>query len=177
MVSSSRRTILRSRLSSYWRLEMGNAVLLPAAMFLLVYSSGSRIGWLSWFAFVPMCALLLVGGLYWRGKLHALDGRPAALSSALGLAHRGQMPVLAVSAAALLAALASWFVPELSVSLADRMVASAASALAVLEYVNYYHRQLQHFDHRADFERLLSGRGFRKSQMAVDLARFRAGRR
>jgi len=39
----------------------------------------------------------------------------------------------------------------------------------VLEHVNYYHRQLQHFDHWPDFKRLITGRGFRRSQLSVDL--------
>jgi hypothetical protein len=38
--------------------------------------------------------------------------------------------------------------------------------LAVLEYVNYYHVQLNHFDNAADFRRLLSGKGFRKPHLA-----------
>ncbi len=42
----------------------------------------------------------------------------------------------------------------------------ALSILAVLEYINYYHRQLQHFDHAADFKRLMNGKGFRKSHLA-----------
>jgi hypothetical protein len=46
----------------------------------------------------------------------------------------------------------------------------------MLEYVNYYHRQLQHFDHAADWKRLLAGRGFRVSQMAADLQRLRQKR-
>ena len=53
--------------------------------------------------------------------------------------------------------------------LADRNVATACAVLAVLEYVNYYHRQLQHFDSREDFRRLLTGKGFRKSWLARDL--------
>ena len=54
----------------------------------------------------------------------------------------------------------------------DRWVALAAAVLAALEYVNYYHRQLQHFDNFADIKRLLTGRGFRRSQMARDLERY-----
>lgn len=69
-------------------------------------------------------------------------------------------------------AIASWFAPWLSNGLADRIVASVAATLAALEYVNYYRRQLQHFDHAADFRRLKEGRGFRKSQLRSDLERF-----
>jgi hypothetical protein len=53
--------------------------------------------------------------------------------------------------------------------MADQIAATACAALAALEYVNYYHRQLQHFDSWADFKRLLAGKGFRKSWMARDL--------
>lgn len=69
---------------------------------------------------------------------------------------------------------ASWFIPALSVSFGDWVAASILALLAALEYVNYYHRQLQHFDHLADLKRLFSGQGFRKAQMAVDLERHRA---
>lgn len=49
-----------------------------------------------------------------------------------------------------------------------------ASLLALAEYVNYYHRQLQHFDNWPDFHRLITGRGFRPAKMALDLAAWRA---
>ena len=176
MQRSFKRSNLRDRLSGYWRLELANAVLLPAGMVFLVHTADSHIGWLSWCAFVPMCALLLVGGLYWRGKLKALGRRQAELVGALKLAGTLQGALLAASVGAFGAALASWAVPSLSVSLADRTIATVSATLAVLEYVNYYHRQLQHFDHGADFRRLVRGAGFRRSQMSVDLARYRAGK-
>lgn len=72
--------------------------------------------------------------------------------------------------------LASWMTGEFALSLGDRITASIAASLAMLEYVNYYHRQLQHFDHAADWKRLLEGRGFRASQMATDLQRLRQKR-
>jgi uncharacterized integral membrane protein len=48
--------------------------------------------------------------------------------------------------------------------------------LAVLEYINYYHVQLQHFDHVADWRRLVSGRGFRRSHLAREIERWRRER-
>ena len=50
------------------------------------------------------------------------------------------------------------------------------TALAALEYVNYYKFQVQHFDNWADFKRLMTGRGFRKAHMARDIAAGRATR-
>jgi hypothetical protein len=44
--------------------------------------------------------------------------------------------------------------------------------LAVLEYINYYHVQLQHFDHAPDWKRLISGRGFRRSHLAREIERW-----
>ena len=84
--------------------------------------------------------------------------------------------LLALSMGTWVAALTSWVFPPLSTSFGDRLAATICSTLAVLEYINYYHRQLQHFDHAADFKRLLTGKGFRKSQMAIDLCRYRLQR-
>ena len=60
--------------------------------------------------------------------------------------------------------------------LADRVAATGCATLAVLEYVNYYHRQLQHFDNKADFKRMLAGKGFRQSWLARDLSELRRQR-
>ncbi|MBX7526974.1 hypothetical protein [Qipengyuania vesicularis] len=174
MEISTRREKLRKRLSDYWRLEIGNAFLVPATAVFVAYTSESSIGWLTILTFLPMCALLVLGGLYWRGKLLALDGNDEALHAALRIADRFDGILCVTSFLALGAALASWVFPQMSVSLGDRIAATVCGLLAALEYVNYYHRQLQHFDNAADFKRLISGKGFRKSQMAADLERFRS---
>jgi hypothetical protein len=49
--------------------------------------------------------------------------------------------------------------------------------LAVLEYINYYHVQLQHFDHAPDWQRLVSGRGFRRSHLAREIERWKRDQR
>ena len=124
-------------------------------------------------ACVPMCGLLILGGLYWRAKLHQLDGKRDTLNQVLGQAVRWRMPLLATSLAAIVLAIMAW-TSGLSASTGERWAVTIAAILAALEYVNYYHRQLQHFDHWPDFQRLVSGRGFQPSQMATDLKRFQA---
>ena len=176
MGNTTSREKLRRRLSQYWKLELANVVFVPAAVTYLAYATGGGLGPLTWLVFLPMCGLLLVGGLYWRGKLHALEGRPGNLQSSLALADKLDKPLLAGSTLAVGFAAASWIYPSISASFADRLAACVCAALAGLEYVNYYRRQLQHFDHAADFKRLLAGKGFRAAQMAVDLARYRAKR-
>ncbi|ANU07814.1 hypothetical protein [Paraurantiacibacter namhicola] len=167
---------LHDRLSGYWKLELGNATLVPATILLLAWSFDGRLGWLTAASFVPMIWLLLLGGFYWRGKLLSLRGDDAPLCRALAHADRFQLPIAAASFGALLAAITSWIVDGIGVSTWDRGAATASAILAVLEYINYYHRQLQHFDHVADWKRLMGGKGFRPSQMSRDLARYRAGR-
>jgi hypothetical protein len=53
------------------------------------------------------------------------------------------------------------------------VVSLLLALLAILEYVNYYRVQLQHFDHAADFKRLVTGRGFRRSHLAKAIAAYR----
>jgi hypothetical protein len=162
---------LRARLSSYWKLEVLNAALLPGFMIFACLSTDQEIGVGLVLACLPMCGLLLLGGFYWRAKLHQLDGRRDTLDRVLRQARHWQAPLLATSVMAALLAIASWLLPELAASKGERWAISAAAALAALEYINYNHRQLQHFDHPADFRRLITGRGFQPSQLAKDMRR------
>ncbi|MEO1219980.1 MAG: hypothetical protein AAFY42_01345 [Pseudomonadota bacterium] len=163
---------LQSRLTSYWKMEVGNAVLVPAFMVFICFTQEQAISWWLAFACLPMCALLVLGGLYWRAKLHQLEGNSQTMERFLPHADRWQVPLLVLSLAALAVCAAAWTI-GLGASTGDRVSITIAAVLAALEYVNYYHRQLQHFDNAADFKRLVSGRGFATSQMASDLARMR----
>ncbi len=164
---------LIKRLRMYWQLEIGNVVLVPAIALVLAFQAKQSVSWLSAVCLLPTCGLLLIGGLYWRGKLKVLEGDKRVLDGALNLAHTWQWPLALLSVLVSILAVASWVFPGIGSSIGDRIIASTAAALAVLEYINYYHRQLQHFDHVDDFKRLISGRGFRRAQMAVDLKRWR----
>ena len=165
---------LEKRLSSYWKMELANVGIVPVVMIYFANTAGSPVGWMSCFTLIPMCGLLLIGGLYWRGK-HAQFRRDAPpLETALKWANVLQMPLLVLTAIACILTILSWGPYTLARGTGDRIVATIAAILAALEYVNYYHRQIQHFDHLEDFKRLLKGRGFRPSQMNQDLKRWRA---
>jgi hypothetical protein len=164
------------RLSSYWQLEIANAVLVPAAFVIIPYQLGGGVGWPTFAALVPVIGLLIVGGLYWRGKLKALEGNRAVLDSALQIADRWDRALLILTLAALALAAAGFVLAIPGSTAADRWAVLVAALLAAAEYVNYYHRQLQHFDNWPDFQRLMKGRGFRPAKMAVDLAAWRARR-
>lgn len=168
----SAKTSLRSRLSSYWKLEVVNALLMPAFMVFVCFAFDQPVSWWLALACVPMCGLLVVGGLYWRAKLHQLEGRPETLKTLLPVISKWQMPLAVLSVIALGVCTLVWL-QGLGASTGDRVAITVAAVLAALEYINYYHRQLQHFDHWPDFKRLMSGRGFAPAQMAVDLSRWR----
>lgn len=162
---------LVKRFGSYWRVEVANAGILPVAAVVITRGNVSPA---TVIALVPMCALLIVGGLYWRAKLLRLTGDPQPLGRLLLWAERLR-PVFAFGVAAgVVAAALAWVESPLAKGVPDRLIASGAAALGVAEYVNYYHRQLQHFDRWSDFRRLVAGRGFRRSHLARDLARQRA---
>ena len=154
-------------------MELGNVVLLPAFMVWMAHYLEYQLGWLTWVSLVPMCGLLMIGGLYWRAKLRHVQGHRRSMERLLPWVHRMQWPFAVSSILVLALCLTSWVGDNLALSFGDKITASIAATLAVLEYVNYYHRQLQHFDHVADWKRLLGGKGFRESQMATDLRRFR----
>ena len=165
MAAKTRADLLK-RLDPYWKMEAANVVFVPV---FLIWLAGGKVGWIS---LVPMAAtvlLLVIGTLYWRGKVRQLRGDGSGFPALLRRLGAWKAPALVLTLAGCATALAGWWVPAWSAGLADRNVATACAVLAVLEYVNYYHRQLQHFDSREDFRRLLSGKGFRKSWLARDL--------
>lgn len=168
------RAKIETRLSSYWKMEIGNVILVPIAMIFFAQIAGSPVGWVSLFTMIPMCGLLVVGGLYWRGKHQQLTKDRTLLDSTLKLAHQTQVPLLILTILASLIAALAWGPFPFTKGTGDRIVATIAAVLAALEYINYYHRQVQHFDHMTDFKRLITGRGFRPSQMSQDLRQWRA---
>jgi len=152
-----------------------NVFLLPGFMIFLALTSGYKLSWYSYFTMIPMCGLLYVGGIYWRSKWQALDEGIKPVWHVMPRISKAQYPLLLFSIIAIGIALLLWVHPSLSASRGDQWTATVGAAAAGLEYVNYYHRQLQHFDHMSDFKRLLAGRGFRKSQMARDLKSWKRG--
>jgi len=154
-------------------MELGNVLMLPAFAALFALIDDYTLGWLTAVSMVPMCGLLLLGGFYWRAKLRSLRGNQGSVFDVMRWAHRLQWPFLVSSIAVVTLCILSWTLGAFSISMGDRITASLAAVLALLEYINYYHRQLQHFDNWSDFKRLLTGKGFRVAQMAADLRRYR----
>lgn len=168
------------RLTGYWKMEAANVLVLPAAALL----------WLIWMevparalvdpalilSIVACATLLALGALYWRAALHRALGRRSTMQQLV--------PVLAaLQAPCLWACIAVVAALPVSVLLGGagwqpvHTASAVVGGLAVLEYVNYYRIQLNHFDNAADWRRLLAGRGFQPAHMARDIARWRARQR
>jgi hypothetical protein len=167
------RADLLARLEPYWKMEAANVIALPA---LAIYLSGGQLSWVSLVPMAAMALLLVIGALYWRGKVRQLKGEQQNWSGLLRTLARLQLPAMVLTVAGAAAAVAGWIDSDLTIGTADRWAAAACATMAVLEYVNYYHRQIQHFDNKADFRRMLAGKGFRQSWMARDLAALRQQR-
>ena len=140
--------------------------------FICVVLTKGQIGWITLVPLLAAVLLLGIGAAYWRFKVRQLR-RSHPDTAVLDWIEWLRLPSLAVTVIGGGVAALGWMVPALSVGLADRIAASACAVLAALEYINYYHRQLQHFDNLTDFRRMISGKGFRKSWMARDLAALR----
>lgn len=125
-------------------------------------------------ALVACCSTLLVGGAYWRAVWLRLEGDPSAMRLALDMAARWKPLCYWTTIAS--AAISVWAILSLG-PVAATITASGFSMLAVLEYVNYYHLQLQNFDHGPTFRRFLKRRTFPRSHLAKDLEISREARR
>lgn len=164
------RADLLARLEPYWKMEAGNIIGVP--LIVLVLTKG-KIGWITMVPLAGTMFLLGIGAVYWRMKVRQLRGEEAREEAVLGWLARLQGPSLILCLAGIATSALGWIAPQFSIGQPDRIAASACALLAALEYVNYYHRQVQHFDNKADFKRMLTGKGFRPSWMARDLAAWR----
>jgi len=148
---------LTKRLRWYWQMEASNVLIVPGAAGVLVWAAGGAGSIALVLSIAAIATPLVIGTLYWRAVLHRLEGAVAVFAYWIPrLAAAEAFAILLVGAAAFTCAAdivlaGGRWTPEL-------IAAVVLTALAALEYVNYFHVQLQHFDNRADFNRLLSGR-------------------
>ena len=173
--SAARAKLLR-RLRPYYRMEAANVVLVPACACAVVAASGSgRVSPAMVASMAATSFLLVVGTVAWKIVVDGLEGNPETGRRWVPRLAAARWPAAALIllALALTGGEAYRTLPHWTGSL---IAATLLLVLAVLEYVNYYHYQLQHFDHAADFARLLSGRGFRRSHLSKAIAARKAAK-
>ena len=159
------------RLTNYWKLEAGNAVIVPAIAVYLVLRSGGTISPALVLSGLACSFLLVIGTIVLGMMLRKARGEPDATKGRIPLLVLLRWPAIGLCVAAAVALGVECITgdPQLS---AQFVAPAILLLLAVLEYINYYHFQLQHFDHAPDWQRLVSGRGFRRSHLAREIDRW-----
>ena len=164
------------RLTNYWKIEAGNAVLIPAIAVYFVLRSGATITPALVLSGLACSFLLVIGTIVLRMMLRKARGEPNPTKGRIALLAWMRWPAIGLCVAAAVANGAEWMSGNAGLS-AQFVAPAVLLLLAVLEYVNYYHVQLQHFDHAPDWQRLVSGRGFRRSHLAREIDRWKRERR
>ena len=173
MSESARREKLLKRLKPYWMMEGANVVFIPLmAWFLIAICFKGQVTVAVVTAMLATSFLLVVGTFAWKMVADRLEGDSTSEELWTPWLDLARWPALLLIVVALIATLAEAFstLPQLSASLIG---ASLLCLLAILEFVNYYHIQLQHFDHAEDFQRLLAGYGFRRSHLSKSIRVYR----
>lgn len=168
------RTELRRHLTKYWKMEAGNVLLIPSMGCAMLWSGGVTPDAAA-IAGMAACSLLLViGAAAWRLALAGLDGDTALAEKLTAACAWAEWPALAVLVLA--TALASASVIEGGWR-PNSFAAVGFTLMGWLEYVNYYHVQLQNFDSTIDLKRLQAGRGLRRAHLGRAVRAWRARRR
>ena len=168
------RTELRRHLTKYWKMEAGNVLLMPAMGCAMLWS-GNVTPDSAAIAGMAACSLLLIiGAAAWRMALAGVEGDTALAEKLTAVCARAEWASLAVLLVATVMATASvveggWR--------PNSFAAAGFTLLGWLEYVNYYHVQLQNFDSIIDLKRLQAGRGLRRAHLGRAVRLWRAQRR
>lgn len=157
-------------LGPYWKMERACAFIFPPLAFALVRPGSLIAASVLTLALVACCSILWVGAAYWRAVWARLALGETSMDATLSMAQRWKPFCFATTILSLAVSIANILSTGTGVS---SIVALGFSALAVLEYVNYYHIQLQNFDHGPTFRRFLTRRTFPPAHLAKDLKAFR----
>jgi hypothetical protein len=169
------RAKVQNRLRNYWKMEAANAFVVPATGAILVVTSDDNIDLPMFIAGLATTSLLVIGTFALRAHFKMSEGDSAPMAKFVPTASKLQKPMALLSALAVFSAgFSLWHDAGFSPS---AIATCVFALLAVLEYINYFVVQLQHFDHGPDFRRLMSGKGFRPSHLARAIARHRLERR
>lgn len=168
-VTEAVRTRAIARLTYLWRWEAANVVLVPLIAAANLLAFGSSIGPATVVGAVLCSAWLSAGALYWKIKL---DQVSTGTADAPLPRRRLFSTIRRIGPVVLGAASLGWIIPWAmgSTSRGDLIAGIVLWVSAVLEHINYFHRQLMH-DTASDLRRLRATRRLRRSLLADDLAR------
>ncbi|MGW5974558.1 multidrug transporter [Streptomyces sp. NPDC055186] len=154
------RAALTTRLRTLATLELVNTALIGWVVFVSLDAPATAANTAG---YVLVTGHLVVGAGYWAVKLRQL--RDALPRPPLIAVFRRLRPVCAAGLAVGLVVIATSVAGQPGAAWIPGLV---LYALALAEYVNYFHLQLMH-DTRADWRRLLRSRRLRRSHLSEDL--------
>jgi hypothetical protein len=162
---------LISRLSGYWKMEAANTVWLAILTWVCLSAAGDAVSPCVVAAFLACTGLLLLGAATWRMELAQLSGQRALASRLLRVLGPSRPFAFVLALLGVVAGIAERmgegaFTPS-------AIAATVLGAVSVVEYVNYYVVQLQHFDNAADFRRLMTGQGFKTPHLRRAVEKWR----
>lgn len=165
---------LMKRMDSYWRMERTCVFLFPPIAFAASRPDDLLSGAVLALALVACCATLWIGAEYWRAVWKSLQGDRSVMGDALALADRWQARCATLAAVAMVVSFLTLVGHDVSTA---AIAALGLSLLAGLEYVNYYHIQLQNFDHGPTLRRFCRARRFPRAHLAKALGAYRLAKR
>jgi hypothetical protein len=157
------------RLGWYYPTERFNAFFFGAASCYIVWSYPLAKFLFLLHGLISMTYILFQGQKYWQLKLHRLRGKPFDQTAALAFFRRSQrinlgliglMPIVFLVQTFLL----HWTIGSTGILLG----ALAANGFAILEHINYYHRQLS-VDNLPDWNYIGRHKRLKVAQLARDL--------
>jgi len=162
---------LKRNFRAYAAMEGANVILVPGLALWLGWPRSATETAAITLSIVAAAGLLVVGTLFWRALDRRLKGRDnGSFERAMKFADAAQRPMAMFTGASVVGAIAAFASHGASRA---AIAAGLLSFLALLEYVNYYHRQLQVFDNAADLRRLLATGRFKRARLARGLAAYR----
>ena len=150
-------------------MEAANTVAIPFFVVWAVGKSGQTISFPLIIAMAAACFMLLIGTFALRIHLETAKGLRSFAQRWVPWLSKAQWPALIMVVTAVAGTGFQLWVDGHRSGVTIATV--ACSLLAMLEYINYYHRQLQNFDHMPDLKRFMGGGGFRQSHLAKVLRR------
>jgi hypothetical protein len=163
-----------ARFRTYWKIEAFNIVLIPGLTARLVFFQFKQeLNLALILNMIAVSWLLAIGTIALRMMYLNAVGDRSFERNWIGSIYYCKLPslILVLSAVAATIWESSHTLPAITPRWGSCVV---LSILAAAEYINYFHFQVQHFDNLADFERLLAGKGFRRSHLARAIARWKS---
>ena len=169
MTQTSTKERLQKRLQRYFQVEGMNALMFFCVLiFLNIQFNSLHLIFLS-YGMLMMCFILAQGTLYWWAKWSVLEDKPIFKNSLLRRFR--SFKKVNIYGMILMPALLfiQWLVSGRSFVAGNFLGwAIAANGFAVLEHINYYHRQLM-YDNKYDFKYLLRNKKLKDASLYKDL--------